>query len=288
MFEGKNWSPSYQQEFQWAYSDSLDRFTVQRDDLIHPIVSGNKSRKLLGWIAEYQENGYEGMVTFGGAYSNHLIAVASVCQELRIPVTAFVRGDEGISNPYLNYCQEQGMELVFTNRDRYRNKSNWYEETSQWGNRRNLVIPEGGMGVPGLDGFRLLIDSWGNQFPDIIVHASATGTTAAGLRSALNEKNASTQVLSILVLRNAEEQRNNLKLWGLEDGIELICGFEFGGYAKKNAKLIHFLEEAMERTQLPLEPVYTGKAFYALIEQVLPLNRGKHVCFLHTGGVFKL
>jgi len=270
----------------WNTGSEIFPFYLQRDDLIHPVVSGNKSRKLKGWLTYYYREKYSGIITFGGAFSNHLIATASVCNALKIPCVGLVRGDEGTRNRYLDFCLDKGMELIFVRRSEYREKSILTERYNHYKNRQNLCIPEGGQGVLGLEGFEDLISSWKGNFPDILVHASATGTTAAGLARALKSVGAHTRIISVLVLRNLAEQEANLRQWGVFDEVELLSDYHFGGYAKMPESLMQFLGEAGERLELPLEPVYTGKAFYALVNRILPENKGKKVCFLHTGGNF--
>lgn len=280
-----DWKEPGMELFEWKTDSAVYPFWVQRDDLIHPIVSGNKSRKLRGWMNAYFESQYEGIVTFGGAFSNHLIATASVCNDMKIPCLGLVRGDEGVRNRYLDFCVDKGMELIFISREAYRDKVALTEAYGPFNNRRNLVIPEGGRGLLGLSGFEELISSWQGNFPDLIVHASATGTTAAGLALALKKVGAKTQILSVLVLRNEAEQRASLREWGIFDEVTLISDCHFGGYAKMPAVLLDFLGEAQLQLDLPLEPVYTGKAFYALVHRILPQYVGKKVCFLHTGGI---
>ncbi len=274
------------QKHVWVNDLGSFSFWIQRDDLIHPVVSGNKSRKLQGWLAYYQEQHFQGIVTFGGAFSNHLIATASVCGDLKIPCLGLVRGDEGFSNAYLNYCRARGMELKFVSRSDYRNKDLLSSAYQNHEGRKNLIIPEGGKGELGLKGFDALVASWESDFPDIVVHASATATTAAGLILALQKRGAPTKVLPVLVLKNEAEQKDALKEWDIFDGFEFLSDYHFGGYAKSDSRLLEFINEAQSRLQVPLEPVYSGKAFYALIHEVLPLYTEKKVCFLHTGGCF--
>lgn len=281
-----NWQEPKLELYNWQLGSENFPFWVQRDDLIHPVVSGNKSRKLRGWIEHYFREKYNGIITFGGAFSNHLIATASVCKELGIPSLGLVRGDEGFNNPYLNYCEQMGMQLRFVSRTEYRNKESLSEAYRDFGNRNNLIIPEGGKGQLGLIGFKDLVDSWNGEFPDIIVHASATATTSAGLALALQDYKAQTKVISVLVLRNLPEQESALLEWGLEGKVEFISDFHFGGYAKVTDELETFIQAVNKTIDFPLEPIYTGKAFYALINRVLPKNKGKKVCFLHTGGTF--
>lgn len=288
MFHGSDWGEAPLSPFCWEENDKRHQFYVQRDDLLHPIISGNKSRKLYGWLQKYQMEGYEGIVTFGGAYSNHLIATACICHDLNIPSVGLIRGDEGVNNHYLDYAKSRGMELVYVTREDYRNKKKLTEEFHFYKNRSHLVIPEGGAGVEGLLGFEALINKWvaQDQIPDLVVHASATGTTAAGLAAALDKVGVATKVSSVMVLKNENEQRNNLISWGINDRVELINDYHFGGYAKSNEILLNFLREVGERLKLPLEPVYSGKAFYAFIHDILPRFEDKRVCFLHTGGIF--
>jgi 1-aminocyclopropane-1-carboxylate deaminase len=271
--------------FEWKSESQVYPFSVQRDDRIHPIVSGNKSRKLRGWLQTYFRESYEGIVTFGGAFSNHLIATASVCYDMKIPCTGLVRGDEGVRNHYLDFCVAKGMELIYVSRTAYREKQVLSDNFKDYLGRRNLVIPEGGRGELGLSGFEELVHSWKGDFPDVVVHASATGTTAAGLARALKNAGATTRVLAVLVLRNEAEQMESLREWGISDEVGLISDYHFGGYAKTPASLLDFLGEARAQLDLPLEPVYTGKAFYALVHRILPEYVGKRVCFLHTGGI---
>ncbi len=271
--------------FEWKSESQVYPFSVQRDDRIHPIVSGNKSRKLRGWLQAYFQESYQGIITFGGAFSNHLIATASVCYDMKIPCLGLVRGDEGIRNHYLDFCVDKGMELIYISRSAYRDKAVLSEEFLGYNGRRNLLIPEGGRGELGLTGFEELVRSWKGNFPDVVVHASATGTTAAGLARALRKAGAKTRVLAVLVLRNEAEQMASLREWGISDEVELISDYHFGGYAKMPLVLLDFLGEARAQLDLPLEPVYTGKAFYALVHRILPEYVGKRVCFLHTGGI---
>ena len=271
--------------FEWKSESQVYPFSVQRDDRIHPIVSGNKSRKLRGWLQTYFRESYEGIVTFGGAFSNHLIATASVCYDMKIPCTGLVRGDEGVRNRYLDFCVAKGMELIYVSRTAYREKQDLSDNFKDYLGRRNLVIPEGGRGELGLSGFEELVHSWKGDFPDVVVHASATGTTAAGLARALRNAGAKTRVLAVLVLRNEAEQMESLREWGISDEVGLISDYHFGGYAKTPTSLLDFLGEARAQLDLPLEPVYTGKAFYALVHRILPEYVGKRVCFLHTGGI---
>jgi len=257
-------------------------FFVQRDDLLHPMVSGNKWRKLKGWIEEYELGGFEGIVTFGGAFSNHLLATSAACNHLNIPCIGIVRGEEGFDNYYLKECRKQGMETQFVSRESYRNKeaisSGFSKESRKW-----LIIPEGGKGKEGSRGFKDLVDSWRGNYPDIVVHASATATTAIGLGRYLPKE---TMVKSVMVLKNVEEQTEALNWCETNANLEFIKGFEFGGYAKSNEELTSFISEVNNWYPFQIERIYTGKAFFAMLHHILPQYPDKKVVFLHTGGLW--
>ncbi len=266
------------------YDSKKLHFEIQRDDLLHPIVSGNKWRKLQGWLEVFQQGfssvKFDGVLTFGGAFSNHLIATAGFCQAEGIETIGIVRGDEGFTNHYIDYCANSGMELHFVSRNEYRDKMAC---ASAILNGRNfLVIPEGGSGFPGVSGFKSVVNSWDVE-PDYVVHASATGTTALGLSAALIERGWNTRVKAVLVLKNLEEQ---MQLWNqfpeLSKLIDPVLGYDFGGYAKYSNTLIEFVKWANGNLGFPVDPVYVGKALYALMDYP-EWNEGNSI-FLHTGG----
>jgi len=254
---------------------------IQRDDLIDPLVSGNKLRKLLGWWEHSQktENRNKPWVTFGGAFSNHILATAAFCSRHRISCTGVIRGDEEFDNHYLSQCKKLGMKLEFVSRTEFRDKLILYEKFK---NRNFFVIPEGGSGELGLLGFDHLINSWKEE-PEFIVHASATATTACGLHSALDKRGWKSKVIAVMVLKNKQEQERNALEWiGENHGIEFLDNYDFGGYAKTTSELVSFLKEIIPKSSFPIDPVYVGKALYAFIsEERFHTN---NTIFLHTGG----
>jgi 1-aminocyclopropane-1-carboxylate deaminase len=257
---------------------------MQRDDLLHPAISGNKWRKLKGWLQLAGQGGYDGVVTYGGAFSNHLVATAAAARMAGLPCLGVLRGEEEMQNPRLQYCQAQGMLLRGVSRQLYRDKAAALSAVDV-PFQKPLVIPEGGSGAPGWVGFQDLVAEWqqhGFQ-PAAVVHASATGTTAAGLAKALRHAACPTQVHAVLVLRNLEEQQ------ALADAesIHWHCGWEQGGYAKVPAVLLEFTEALSLANDVPLEPIYTGKTLWAVNEMLRSGElSAEGLCFLHTGGVF--
>ncbi len=267
------------------FSDFVNQSVfIQRDDLIHPIVSGNKWRKLEGWIRYAKENNIHTLITFGGAYSNHLVATAAAGNFMGFKTIGILRADEEIDNHYLQIAKSYGMQIRGVSRDQYREKSALISEYSRLDGC--LLIPEGGQGDLALEGFESLVLSWENKV-DVVYHASATATTAVGLSKAIKKFNLPIQVKAVLVLKNLNAQIEYAHQHGVNDIIEFIPDFHFGGYAKSTPELIQFQKDFTKQTNIVIDPVYTAKALSALKNDCdkrffLPNQK---VAFLHTGGM---
>lgn len=309
---------------------------IQRDDLIHPIISGNKWRKLQGYLRQMLEDKKTVLVTFGGFYSNHLLATAVAAQLAGIRSIGILRGDEPIDNHYLAVARAAGMELVGVSRSLYRNKSaslinvlfrlgyesvatemanlmsdesndqlNQVADILQKKHPEILLVNEGGKGSLGLEGFLELAKDWGYLGVNFshVFHASATGTTAFGMYLALQKMKINARLMSVLVLNNIVEQRKFVEpyLYNDDSNWQWITGFEFGGYAKSNAKLDAFVKWMINRNQIPFEPIYTGKALFAMNDWLESVKNGQadapnlivesihgrevyNIVFIHTGG----
>ncbi len=258
-------------------------FWMQRDDLIHPVISGNKWRKLEGWVRYAKHHEFHTLVTFGGAFSNHLVATAAAGHLLGFKTIGLLRADEPITNHYLEIAQAYGMEIRGVSRELYREKSLLVSEYETL--EGHLVIPEGGQGELAFEGFQSLVASWGNQI-DVVFHASATATTAVGLALAIKQQNLNIKVKAVLVLKNLQAQLDYAQQYDVQDYIEFITGYEFGGYAKTSSELLKFNDEFEIASSVKIDPVYTAKALWTLREK-LPQNefKGQRVAFLHTGGM---
>ena len=277
---------------------------IQRDDLIHPIVSGNKWRKLTGHLEQMSSEGKRILITFGGAYSNHLVATAVAAESAGIRCIGILRGEEEMQNHYLDIAKAAGMELHGVSRALYRDKSAAMDDILirlALTPEDVFVVAEGGCGPLGLIGFHDLINDWqksGNRIEHIF-HASATGTTAVGLRKALDDSTMNENSLnevavhSILVLKNLTEQMEFAQRHNAE--ISWVEGYEFGGYAKSTAALNDFVQSVSIRNGIAFESIYTGKALFALNDwliaqkesDTLKLDKESGVfpvVFLHTGG----
>lgn len=269
---------------------------VKRDDLIHNEVSGNKWRKLKYNFEQFTISKKERILTFGGAYSNHLLATASACNLHDIPSIGIVRGEElsKNSNSILQRCSTLGMELVFISRMEYgmRSDKEYLEELSlEYPN--SFIIPEGGANYLGIIGCQEIMNEIEVDFDEVFV-AQGTSTTSCGLL--LSNKTKSLNVIPVLKgYESITEMTQLLSRTGvdrelIDDLMKKVTVYEnahFGGYAKVNEELLRFIQKVEHEMNLPLDKVYTSKAFFALMESV---ENGKldnkKVLFVHTGGLY--
>lgn len=255
---------------------------VKRDDLTHKYLSGNKYRKLKYLLIQAKKDGYERLITFGGAYSNHLYAFAFACKHFGFAGTVLVRGEElgPESSPTLAFAAEQGIALRFVSRTDYRDKAALY---AQYGEGA-LHIPEGGshpLALPGVGELWSEID----EQVDYLIVACGTGGTLAGL---LKYAPAHTRVIGVPVLKGGDFLRKEVReLLGNGAEITLWLDYHFGGYAKYNQELLDFMQEMEHNHALPLEQVYTAKCLYACKDMAKKayFPRGSRVLVLHTGGL---
>lgn len=291
-----NIEPS-QEEFLFDYHGVA--IWIKRDDLIHPHISGNKWRKLKYHLEDFRQGGYRNILTFGGAFSNHLAATAALGSLMEIPTYALVRGEEAGDSPTLRFCSKQGMQWEGISRKDYQLKDDleFLESLSLW--KPGLyVIPEGGKGAPAVKGCGEIIDELGQKY-DAIALAGGTGTTAAGLlshpqtpRVFLYSALKGGSFLRLAIARALDEYRAVYKTQALPKDhllrqLELRTDYHFGGFAKVNAELIGFLNRIYFDYDLKLDPVYTGKMLFGLLKdiEVGKFQRGSRVLILHSGGL---
>lgn len=270
---------------------------IKRDDQIHPEISGNKWRKLSLNIEKYKQSKYEALLTFGGAYSNHIHATAALGRDMEIPTIGIIRGEELTqdSNATLKAAAEAGMQLVFVSREEY----SWrYERDYKELLRRKygnvLVIEEGGANYLGVIGCTAIVSEIDIN-PDYYILPSGTGTTAAGVLMGVDEQ----KVISVPVFKKGDfirdEIANLLLISGLGElevseklnDLHLATNYAFGGYGKFNQTLIDFINQVYTETGLKLDQIYTGKMFYALCDMVKSgeIPSGSTVVAIHTGGL---
>ena len=276
---------------------------IKRDDLLAPAPGdpfcGNKWRKLKYNLLQYREEGYEQLLSFGGAYSNHLAALASAGRWLGIPTIGVVRGDEPMDSPTLRRATAAGMSLIFVARSAYRQLS---QDTAHWQSLypRAYILPEGGSNGAALRGCAALAREIHDQlgsWPEVIATACGTGGTLAGLIlgvEAAGKKQPQPRVLGVPVLKGgfmAAAVDTFLQAAGSVPAArpdwEIADGFHHGGYAKKNTDLLSFMDDLQQSFGLPLEPVYTAKLLYALfsLQKEGRFAPGSRLVAVHTGGL---
>jgi 1-aminocyclopropane-1-carboxylate deaminase len=259
---------------------------IKREDLIHPFVSGNKWRKLKYVLKDARENGATQLVSFGGAYSNHLVALACAGAMYGFAASAFVRGEK-VKNPMLTLCETWGMNLQFVSRDAYKNKQqlfdNYYAD-----HKDAYFIDEGGKGELAMKGSAEILDYINDSFTHVVCPVG-TGTTLAGLAIAAAKHNMMAE--GICVLKGSEELTHDVKqLVSSFHNWKIHYGFHRGGYAKTDDDLMVFIKQTASTTGILFDQVYTAKMMLAVIELVKQdyYKPGSKLLLIHTGGLLGL
>lgn len=261
---------------------------VKRDDLIDPYISGNKWRKLKYILAKAKAGNKTHLVTFGGAYSNHLVATAAAASRSGLKSTAFVRGEE-VKNEMLLLCSLFGMQLIFTDRESYRDKHQLFNQQFA-SNDKAYFIDEGGASLEATIGCTEIISEIAEPYNHIFC-AAGTGTTAAGLLRGIQQQRLNTKLHIIPVLKSGSFIKDEIaKYTPLSDHLELHLDYHFGGYAKTTPELIDFIKMFTAQTGLLLDPVYTAKMCFAIVDlqkQGL-IGEDDKILAIHTGGLMGL
>jgi 1-aminocyclopropane-1-carboxylate deaminase len=276
-------------ENQFAFSDKERNIEVyiKREDLIHPFVSGNKFRKLKYNLAEAESQNCSTILTFGGAFSNHIAAVAFAGKSKGFKTIGIIRGDElankSQDNPTLTFAKENGMLFDFVSREKYREKNDLdYLRSLREKFGDFYLIPEGGTNELAVQGCTEILTEEDKDF-DFIACSVGTGGTIAGIiKSALPNQ----QVLGFAALKG-DFLQNEIRKFVPDSNWELISGFEFGGYGKVTLELIAFMNDFYTETQILLDPIYTAKMIYGvrslMNEGFFPKN--SKILMIHTGGI---
>ncbi|WP_445719828.1 1-aminocyclopropane-1-carboxylate deaminase/D-cysteine desulfhydrase [Flavobacterium sp.] len=278
---------SINQKIQITFPKGIELY-MKRDDLLHPIISGNKFRKLKYNLEEAKRFGFTTLLTFGGAFSNHILAVAGAGAEYGFTTIGVIRGEELESkineNPTLLKAQELGMQFYFVSRTAYRDK----ESLSFIANLQKIfgsfyLLPEGGTNELAIKGCEEILTNEDKQFFTHIVSAVGTGGTFSGIINSSNEKQQLIGFSSLKgaflsdVIRNFVVKTN----WDINDD------YHFGGYGKVTDELIEFLNSFYNQTTIPLDPVYTGKMVFGVLDKIrngyFPEN--SKILMIHTGGL---
>jgi 1-aminocyclopropane-1-carboxylate deaminase len=261
--------------------------SIKREDLLHPFISGNKYRKLKYNLLEAKKMGYLTILTFGGAYSNHIAATAFAANEKGFKSIGVIRGDElkdtWHQNPTLQRAHEQGMVFKFVNRETYRKKE---EPLSLLALRNEFgdfyLLPEGGTNRLAIKGCEEIITKEDEQF-DFVCTCVGTGGTVSGL---VNSSFGHQEVLGFSALKG-DFLRDDIRKMTKNERWKLISNYHFGGYGKITQELVEFINNFREQTNVPLDPIYTGKMLFGLLDMVKhdTFARGTKILAIHTGGL---
>ena len=275
---------------QWPGAENY-QITLKRDDLLHPVISGNKWRKLKYALLAAQQNQLKHIISFGGGFSNHLHALAYCCRKMNIRFTAIVRGDYSDNpSPMLEDLRSWGTELHYVQRSTYKRRDQCgYLAELQQQYPGAVIIPEGGSQALALKGVGEIIGELRGGY-DYILAPVASGGTLAGLIQA-NQSNTAI-IIGVAVLKG-QDYLEKLVTDLLPPSIALSKSWHINhdyhgrGYAKTNSELRTFCEHFVQQNNIPIEPVYSGKLCFALkdliAKQVFP--QGSRILLLHTGGL---
>lgn len=260
---------------------------IKREDKIHEYISGNKYRKLKYNLIKAEELGYATLLTFGGAFSNHIAAVAFAGQKFGFKTIGIIRGEEledkVTDNATLKFAKANGMLFKFVTRSSYRDKtSNEFIEKLKSEFGEFYYVPEGGTNALAVKGCEEILSDRDTMF-DYICCAVGTGGTISGL---INSAKPHQQVLGFPALKG-DFLSSNISKFVTQSNWKLITDFHFGGYAKINEELIEFINQFKLKQGIPLDPVYTGKLMfgvYRLIEDGFFPKQSK-ILVIHTGGL---
>lgn len=260
---------------------------IKREDLLHEFVSGNKMRKLKYNLLKAKQENYDTILTFGGAFSNHISAVSYACKEMGFHSIGVIRAEEVADkiyeNPTLSFAKQNGMTLEFVSREDYRKKGS--EEFIKKLERKYgkfYLIPEGGTNDLAVKGCEEILTGQDNIF-DYLCCAVGTGGTISGI---INSSKSHQTVLGFPALKG-DFLEDEIRKFAKKDNWKLIKDYHFGGYAKINEELIAFINKFRKQTNVPLDPVYTAKMCYGIFDLIHKnyFEKGTKILLIHTGGL---
>ncbi len=261
---------------------------IKRDDLLHPIISGNKWRKLKYTLLYALNHGHKHLISMGGAYSNHLHALAYIGHKLNIKTTGLIRGEQPEKeNQTLSDLKKWGMTLEFVSRSDFRELRKNRAHNDQLEKQYDgFWIPEGGANEYALNGVNEILKEIDIEF-DTLALACGTGTTLAGLAKTLP---ATKRVLGFSSLKGGGFLKKDIKKLIKKNSLtnwSINFDYHFGGFAKTNEELMSFIEEFQSQNNIPLEPIYNGKMLFGLFDLIKNdrFKKGHQIIALHTGGL---
>ena len=269
---------------QFLTSIDGSEITLKREDQLHPTVSGNKFRKLKYNLLQAKQEGYNILLTFGGAFSNHLTATAAAGKIMGFKTIGVVRGEEERKlNSSLQFCQDQGMILYPISRSDYSQK-HLPKLMMQLKNKFGVFypLPEGGTNSLAIKGCMEIL-TYDDACFDLIACSVGTGGTLAGL---IESASPHQKIIGFSALRNLSLE-GEIKKWTHKQNWTINQDFSFGGYAKVSHDLINFINTFNKNFKTPLDPVYTGKLLFGIFDLIKNKKwpRGKKILVIHTGGL---
>ena len=278
---------SQNQKIEMVFPNGIELY-IKREDLLHPIISGNKFRKLKYNLEEAKKLGFKKILTFGGAFSNHIVAVAGAGVAFGFETIGVIRGEELIDkvqeNPSLAFAQQNGMRFHFVDRTTYRDKSDKkFVESLHDLYGDFYLIPEGGTNQLAIKGCEEILTTKDKTTFDFVCCAMGTGGTISGI---INSANATQEIIGFSslkggflsdVIRNFVQKEN----WNIN------CEYHFGGYGKVSDELIRFLNIFHQQTNISLDPIYTGKMMFGILDLIQKDYFPAHskILAIHTGGL---
>jgi 1-aminocyclopropane-1-carboxylate deaminase len=269
------------------YQHKNVQVAVLRLDEIHPVISGNKWFKLKAYLEDAQALQKKTILTFGGAFSNHIVATAAAAPLFGFQSVGIIRGEQPQNlSPTLQQASALGIQLFFTTREDYKNKkipaAVWEKAIED----EVYIVGEGGYGLKGAEGAKAILAQCNSASYTHILAAVGTGTMLAGLTAAAVPHQ---KVIGISVLKNYWALADEVQalLPGTTKGFEIVHDFHFGGYAKHTPQLIEFMNDWYRQTGIPSDFVYTAKLFYAT-EQMIQQDyfaAGSRLLLVHSGGL---
>jgi 1-aminocyclopropane-1-carboxylate deaminase/D-cysteine desulfhydrase-like pyridoxal-dependent ACC family enzyme len=265
------------------------RVLVKREDLNHPFVSGNKWWKLKYNLEEAVRLDHDVLLTFGGAYSNHIFATAAAGRELGLKTIGIIRGEEVLPlNHTLSFAESCGMKLHYISREAYRKKAELdfiNQLRDQFGNF--YLIPEGGTNELAVKGCAEFAERLNNEIDfDYLCLSMGTGGTMAGMIEGMNS---SKNLIGFSSLKGGEFLVEEIRRMTSPEKTNwsINSDYHFGGYGKATLELGNFMKEVNEKYQLPLDIVYNSKMFYGIMDLMKKdyFKRGSNLLVLHTGGL---
>lgn len=267
--------------------NNLKIFMLRLDE-IHPVISGNKLFKLIYFFEEAKKSLHKKIITFGGAYSNHLAATAFAAKELKIKSVGIVRGEKPkVFSPTLLFCLKNEMQLEFISRDSYKriNEKDFLKKVkSKYG--EHILIPEGGFSIEGKEGAALINEYFTDKNFTHVCLPVGTATTFAGIVDANKNK---TEIIGFSVLKNFNDLEKRFAELEVNPGkkYSFFNDYHFGGYAKKTEELISFMNLFYERNKILLDFVYTAKMMFGVKDLIQKkyFPTGSKILCIHTGGL---